>query len=170
MRVSSVELWVKRKDHKILPCSPHQKINFTEGRADETVPRKSLQTSSARQSFKIERSMKTQCGSWFRSPTAVLFSPALKSCTHTYTWLFSEPRFWQMCPLNSVLKKAFRVAKTTLLSYNPLLHLWICGRRRPGFVLVSRLVSEVWVWEAKTWKNSNNSTCTFTDLSTACHL
>lgn len=144
MWVTSVELWVKRKDHKNLPRSPHHKINFTEWRADKTVLHKSLQASSARQPFKIKRSVKTQCGSWFRSPTAVLFSPALKPCTHTYTWLLSEPRFWQMCPSNSVLKKAFRVAKVTLPSYNPVLNLWICGSRKLGFVLVSlQVVSQV---------------------------
>lgn len=37
MQVASVELWVKRKDHKILLCSLQYKINFSEWRAGKTV-------------------------------------------------------------------------------------------------------------------------------------
>lgn len=48
MQATSEELWVKRKDHKILLCYPHYKINFSEWRAGKTVPQKSLQAGSAR--------------------------------------------------------------------------------------------------------------------------
>lgn len=43
IQVTSVELRVKKKDCKILLCSPLYKINFSEWRAGKTVPHKSLQ-------------------------------------------------------------------------------------------------------------------------------
>lgn len=67
-----------------LTWSPDCNINLTEWRTDKTAPHKSLQASCARQFFKIKRSTKTKCSSWFWSLTAVLFSPALKPCTHAY--------------------------------------------------------------------------------------
>lgn len=83
--------------------------------------------------------------------------------THTNTWLFNEPRLWQMCPSNSVLKKTFKVVKITLPSCNPVLHLWICGKWSLCFLLVSQPV-QLWAQEFMTWKNVNISTSAFTDL------